>query len=272
MATVLLKMGFHAVYERDIKDAVDLACRHGFSSVQIETAMPQFFPERYSIGARKEIRSYARDRNITLKVHAPGEDFSLLTLHAKVQKAVIGRLKEVIDFACGVGAELVTIHPGWVPVFTVPGSGNVPIDIQYPRLHVQSLRTSLSELSDHSEGRTLLCVENSPFTAAVMKVLSDVLGGGGVFLTWDLAKMYRADGTVCSDTESFFRKHLDKVREVHLHDRTREHGHQIIGEGCVDFKRYLSLLSDYDVGYTIEVRPIENALKSLRALREIVNR
>jgi len=183
---------------------------------------------------------------------------------------VVERLKEVIDFACDIGAKLVTIHPGAVPAFTIPAKGSVPIDVQYPRLYTRTLRTALSELSGYSEGRILLCVENSPFTAAATKVLPKMLKEGEIFLAWDLAKMYRSDGSTFAEDEDFFLRHLDKVRECHLHDRTREHGHQIIGEGYVDFKRYLGILSRCDVEYTIEVRPIENAAKSLRALRNIL--
>ena len=36
---VMSKVGFHAVYEKGIKEAVDLAAKHGFSSVQIESTM-----------------------------------------------------------------------------------------------------------------------------------------------------------------------------------------------------------------------------------------
>ena len=264
------RVGYHAVYEKSIREAIDLAIEHGFSSVQIETAMPQFFPERCDPQTRREIGDYAEDGNVTLKVHAPGEDFSLQTLHSSVQRAVLERLKEVIDFACDLGAKMVTVHSGIVPVFTVPAKGGVPINVQYPALCAQRLKTALAELADYSEGRILLCVENSPLSATLMNLLPEMLEDGKLSLAWDLAKMYKADRTVDAEVESFFMEHLGKVRECHLHDRTRKHGHQIIGEGFVDFKRYLSLLSDYDVEYTIEVRPIENAVKSLEALRKII--
>jgi len=173
----------------------------------------------------------------------------------------------VIDFAGDLNAKLVTIHPGTVPHFTIPEKGNIPIDAQYPQLHLQSLKAAFLELSDYSEGKTWLCIENSPFTRTVMKVLSEMLEGDKLFLAWDLAKMYRGDGTIYKEIETFFLEHLDKVKECHLHDRTEEHSHLIIGSGLVDFKHYLNLLSDYEVDYTIEVRPIGNALKSLEGLK-----
>ena len=264
----LSRVGFHAVYEKGVQEAIDLAVEHGFSSVQIETAMPVFFPEKYSEKARNVIRLYAEESNVTLKVHAPSEDFSLQTLHSPIQKAIIERQKEVIDFAEDIGAKLVTIHPGTVPVFTVPEKGHVPIDVQYPQLHTQNLRTALMELSDHTSN-TLLCIENSPFTAIVMDIIAEILASNRLFLCWDLAKMYHGDGTINKTVENFFLEHLDSVRECHLHDRTSRHGHQIIGEGVVDFRHYIELLSSYDVEYTIEVRPIANAVRSLKALKNL---
>ncbi|MEM3029154.1 MAG: TIM barrel protein [Thermoproteota archaeon] len=267
---VLSRIGFHSVYEKSIREAVDLAYKHGFSSVQVETAMPIFFPEKYTFRARREIATYAADRNIVLKIHAPGEDFSLQTLHSPIHRAIVERLKEIIDFASDLEAKIVTIHPGVVPVFTLPGKGDVPIDVQYPQLHVQALKTALLELSDYSKGRILFCVENSPLTPTVMNVLSSMLKDNKVSLTLDLAKLYKSDGTTHRNVENFFLKNLDKVRECHLHDKTRKGGHQIIGRGFVDFKRYLKTLSNYDLEYTIEVRPFENALVSLKALRKIL--
>jgi sugar phosphate isomerase/epimerase len=239
--------------------------------VQIDTTMPQFFPEKFRLIDSRNIRRYAEKKSIILKVHAPSEDFSLQTLHSIVQSAIIDRFKEVIDFGYELGGKIVTIHAGNVPVFTVPFKGRVPIDIDYPDLYTESLRTALKELSDYAEGRILLCVENSPFTDVGMQVLPSFLEKGKLFLTWDLAKMYRSDGSIMTDVENFFLNHLDKVRECHLHDRTSEHHHQIIGQGYVNFKHYLSLLSEYPVEYTIEVRPVENVVKSFEALRKILS-
>lgn len=53
--SILSRVGFHAVYEKSIREAINLAFEHGFSSVQIDTAMPQFFPEKYNIETLDEI-------------------------------------------------------------------------------------------------------------------------------------------------------------------------------------------------------------------------
>jgi sugar phosphate isomerase/epimerase len=269
--TIFSHVGFHSVYEKNIREAVDVASKHKFSSVQIDATIPRFFPEAYDSRDRRTVRRYAEEKGVAIKVHAPSEDFSLQTLHTGVQKAVISRFKEVIDFGRDLGAKIVTIHAGAVPSFILPNMGHEPVDVDFPELHAIALKDALEYLSDYAKEKTLLCIENSPFTNTTMQVLSDIFNDDcELFLAWDLAKMYRSDGTIIIDVENFFVNHIDKVRECHLHDRTAEHNHQIIGQGYVDFRHYLSLLSEHPVEYTIEVRPVENAVKSFTALRKII--
>ena len=261
------RIGYHVVYDKNMKDAIDYASENGFTSVQIDLTMPKFFPEKYTPELRRQIREYGKKKNIEITLHLPGEDFSLQTLHSRIWSAIIERIKEVIDFAQDLGATRVTIHPGVVPAFTMPGQGDVPITKQYPDLHRAMLEKALRELSKYAKGKTHLCVENSPFSKIVMDVLEKLLHEEeNLFLAWDIAKTYRPDGSLKKDVEEFFLRHLDKVRECHLHDRTDEGPHDVIGKGKINFVRYLNILGDLDVGYTIEVRPRERALHCLRII------
>jgi len=266
------RLGYHVVYDKSIIDAIDFASENGFAFIQIDLAMPKFFPEKYDQSTRKEIREYAERKKVDLTLHVSGEDFSLQTLHSRIRFAIIDRIKEFIDFAQDVQAIRMTIHPGNVPVFTMPGIGHVPISEQYPVLHKEILEGALRELSSYAEGKTLLCVENAPFNKIVMEVLDKLFLKEGVFLAWDIAKTYRQDGSLILEVENFFLKHLDKVRECHLHDRTDKGSHEILGRGKIDFVRYLNLLGDWNIDYTIEVRPRERALTCLRIIEGFRNK
>lgn len=266
------RIGYHVVYDKSIEDAIDYASANGFTSIQVDLTMPKFFSEKYVKATRRQIRDYAKKRNVELTLHLPGEDFSLQTLHPKIRSAIVKRVKEVIDFANDISATRVTIHPGTVPVFSMPGLGDVPITEQYPDLHKEALENALRELSRYAKGKTCLCIENSPFSKIVMDVLDKLLSDEeNIFLAWDIAKTYNRDGSLKVDVEEFFLKHLDKVRECHLHDRSEEGPHDVIGKGKIDFARYLNLLGDLDVGYTIEVRPRERALHCLQIIEEFKN-
>jgi len=128
------------------------------------------------------------------------------------------------------------------------------------------LEGALRELSGYAEGKTVLCVENAPFNKIVTEVLDTLFLKEEVFLTWDIAKTYRQDGSQIVEVENFFLKHLDRVRECHLHDRTDKGSHEILGRGKIDFIHYLNLLGDWNIDYTIEVRPRERALTCLRII------
>jgi sugar phosphate isomerase/epimerase len=260
------RLGYHVVYDKSIVDAINFASKNGFAFIQIDLAMPKFFPEKYDQNARKEIREYAERKKIDLTLHVSGEDFSLQTLHSRIRFAIIDRIKEFMDFAQDIHAIRITIHLGTIPVFTMPGKGDVQISEQYPDLHREVLEGTLRELSSYAKEKTVLCVENALFNKIVMEVLDTLFLKEGVFLTWDIAKTYRQDGSLIVEVEDFFLKHLDKVRECHLHDRTEKGSHEILGRGKIDFIRYLNLLGDWNIDYTIEVRPRERALTCLRII------
>ncbi len=259
-------VGYHVVYDGSILEAVDYASGNGFSSVQVDLNLPKFFPEGYDAEKRRGIREEAQSRGVAITVHAP--ELDLQSFHPGVLKAVTGRLVEVMAFAEDVGARSVTVHPGPVQGFSVAGEAPTRITEMYPELHRRLFGGVLEELVGCSGGSLFLCVENKEFTRGVMAVLGEVMRRSPLCLTWDLAKMYRHDGSVIGEVEAFFLGHLDRVRECHLHDVTGRGQHQVVGTGCVDFGKYLSVLAGRGVDFTVEVRPRELALESLVNLRK----
>jgi len=259
-------VGYHVVYDGSILEAVDYASRNGFSSVQLDLNLPKFFPEKYSSEHRRGISEEAQSKSVAITVHAP--ELDLQSFHPGVLKAVTGRMVEVMDFAKDVGAKSMTVHPGPVQGFSLAGEAPTRITEMFPELHRRLFGGVLEELASHSGGCLFLCVENKEFTRGVMGVLEEVMRRFPLYLTWDLAKMYRHDGSVMGEVEAFFLGHLDWVRECHLHDVTGRGQHQVVGTGCVDFGKHLSVLADREVNFTVEVRPRELALESLGNLRK----
>jgi sugar phosphate isomerase/epimerase len=261
-------VGYHVVYDDSVSEAINYASRNGFSSVQLDLNLPKFFPENYSHEKRDAIREETGSKNVAITVHAP--ELGLQSFHPQILKAVVARMEKVIDFAREICARSVTIHPGLVQSFSLAGEAPTRITDMYPELHRRLFGEALVELANYSKGSLFFCIENKEFTKGVMAILHEVIYMSPLYLTWDLAKMYHHDGSLMDEVESFFLKHLDKVRECHLHDVNNRGQHQIIGTGCVDFKKYLSILSGGEVNYTIEVRPREMALKSLENLRRFL--
>lgn len=264
------RIGYHVVFDESIEDAIGYASRNGFTSIQVDLNLPRFFPERFTADHRARLRDLAARRGVTITLHAP--ELALQSLHRTVLRAILQRYEEVIEFARDLGARSVTIHPGPVQTFNVAGEPPQRVPEMDPAAYRERFGGALRALARCSQGTPFLCIENKAFTPLLMKVLRTVMRTDALYLAWDLAKMYRRNGTVLEDVEAFYVANLTQIREVHLHDVTAAGQHQRIKTGVVEFAKYLALTRDLDVNYTIEVRPRGLATRSLVALRATLAR
>ena len=116
-----------------------------------------------------------------------------------------------------------------------------------------------------------VCVENDRLSKIVIEALEETLPNRKLFLTWDIPKSHNSNGKPMKETESFFMRHLDRIIECHVHDqKPGKPSHDAVGTGIINFQRYLRILVPKDVFFTIEVRPREAALKSLKTLDKIL--
>jgi sugar phosphate isomerase/epimerase len=133
------------------------------------------------------------------------------------------------------------------------------------------MRESLVQLVEYSREKVLICVENDRFTGMSMEVLEELLPTTNLFLSWDIPKSHTDSGKPVPEIEDFLVRHLEKVRECHLHDqKPGRPSHDVIGVGKIDFLRYLKLLLPKNVHFTLEIRPRRDALKSLKILNNML--
>jgi sugar phosphate isomerase/epimerase len=269
-AWLVNRIGYHVVFDESIEDAIGYAARNGFTSIQVDLNMPAFFPERFTADHRARIRDVAARTGVTITLHAP--ELALQSLHRTVLHAILRRLEEIIAFARAIRARSVTVHPGPAQTFNVAGEPPQRVPEMDPDAYRERFGGALRALARCSDGAPFLCIENKAFTPLLMDVLRAVMRSDALYLTWDLAKMYRRDGTVIEDVEAFYVANLERIREVHLHDVTAAGQHQLVGTGFVEFAKYLALTRDRDMNYTIEVRPRGFAKMSLAALTGTLER
>jgi sugar phosphate isomerase/epimerase len=264
------RFGYHVVYDIDIYDAINFASSHGFGYIVPDLMIPRFFPERFSSQERRRIREFAASKGVSISFHGPSDYLNLGTLYPEVRKAVLKRMKLCLDFARDVGAERFTIHIDPPFDFVFAGrKGTYLKDHWIP--YKNALRQSLIEISEFSRGEVLVCIENDRLGRMAIEVLEELLPTEKLFLTWDIAKSHTNTGKPITKTEDFLMRHLEKVKECHLHDqKPGKHSHDVLGVGKIDFPKYLKLLAPQDVHFTLEIRPRENALKSLRILEEML--
>jgi sugar phosphate isomerase/epimerase len=264
------RFGYHVVYDVDIYNAIEFASRFGFGYIVPDLMVPRFFPERFSQSERRRIREVAASRSVSISFHGPSDYLNLGTLYPKIRKAVLDRIKLCLDFGRDVGAERFTIHIDPPFDFVFAGQKGTYLKDHWT-MYKDALKQSLLELAEHSQGDVLMCVENDRLSRMALDVLEELLPMRRLFLTWDIPKSHTVAGEPIVDVENFFTRHLKKVRECHLHgQKPGMYSHDILGVGTIDFAYYLKMLIPHDVCFTIEIRPRENALKSLKILKDML--
>lgn len=266
------RFGYHVVYDADICDAIDFASKHGFGYIVPDLMIPRFFPERFSQSERRSIREFAESKSLSISFHGPSDYLNLGTLYPEVRKAVLDRMKLCLDFACDVRAERFTIHIESPFDFVFAGRKGTYLGDHWT-IYRDALKQSLFELAAHTRGEILVCVENDRLSRMAMEVLEELLPTGKLFLTWDIPKSHTITGEPDVEVENFLMRHLGKVKECHLHDqKPGKYSHDILGVGKIDFSHYLKILVPLDVCFTLEIRPRQNALKSLQILKHMLGK
>jgi sugar phosphate isomerase/epimerase len=264
------RFGYHVVYDADILNAIDYASCHGFGYIVPDLMIPRFFPERFDQSERRRIQQAAEAQNVAIAFHAPSDYLNLGTIYPKVRTAVINRMKRCLDFARDVDAERFTIHIAPPFDFALAGRKGTYLKDHWA-LYKSVLKQSLLELVDYSSGDVTICVENDRLSDMAMEVLKELLPTGNLFLTWDLPKSHTDTGKPITPIENFLLHYIESIRECHLHDqKPGKHSHDLLGVGSIKFPRYLRLLVPLEVHFTLEIRPRERALQSLKILKDML--
>lgn len=264
------RFGYHVVYDVDISDAINFAVHHGFGYVVPDLMVPRYFPERFSRLERMDIRDFAVSKGVSISFHGPSDYLNLGTIYPEVRRAVLERMKLCLDFARDAGAERFTVHIDPPFDFVFAGRKGTYLKDHW-LLYKNAIKESLVQLVEYSRGKVLIRVENDRLSEIAMEVLEELLPKANLFLCWDIPKSHTDTGRSIPEIEDFFKRHLDKVRECHLHDqKPKAHSHDALGVGKIDFPRYLKLLVPKNVHFTLEIRPREDAFKSLKKLENML--
>lgn len=227
--------------------------------------IPRFFPENIDRDERRRIREYAKSADIGISFHGPSDNLNLVTPYPEVRRAIVRRMASCLKLASDLEARRFTIHSSPPPNFASDGEIGTYLSDHWA-VYKRALSETLRGILDASNGTIQICVENSPLDELTEEVLETFLQQEDqLYLTWDVLKsLDPAHGAPPRRVEAFFMRHLDRVRECHLQDRRPGgYGHDMLGASKTDFSRYLRLLMPYDVHFTLEIRPRENAYHSL---------
>ena len=250
-----MKVFYQALFDfRSIKECVDFALNNSFDGVELGLSNPYLY---------QDFMNRRIDFSIPILAHAV-EGFDLLTPIEEVRKAGIDWLIGLIEKGKKEGVKVITIHLGPGLPFAYTGK-KIYLQEEFASLFAEKLEEILATFASLE----IVAVENvGVFRFGYVRDIVEKYLKRGLKLTWDLGHTFlKGDRSV---EEDFFIKNREHIANIHIHDNCGQYDeHNVIGTGKIDFRRIMKRLSDWDGFLTIEVRPKEAAVQSLKRLREL---
>jgi len=175
-------------------------------------------------------------------IHAASLDLTVLSPHKVINSASLSILKKSYQFGLDIGAEVFTVHAGFMPKFWKK---------ERVKKNIANMVTELQK-----NGGIPICVENLaekwsiqipyPCTLEHIEDISRITN-----LTIDVGHLLKS-GT---DPYSVIKKYRDKICNIHLHDAVEGQDHMQLGTGDLDLDKLLLVLDkiNYDGFLSIEV-------------------
>ena len=258
---------YHVIYDDSLMDAVKYASENNWTAIVPDIGVPSFSPERISSDERSQLREMSRNHSIGWGFHAAGDNVSLFSTYPPIRSGILQYFKQTINLAreISTGPTNVVIHAGAHPKFDKARDQPKNFGELHRETYAQTLRTILTELIEHAFPHVKIAIENTGWNPVVRDVVRQLLPSG-LKICLDIPKLYNPGFKLLEDDWNFIQEHKGFIEVVHIHDIDPKLGsHQVVGEGVVDFERYLRFLSGLSSKpqYVIEVRPREAANESL---------
>ncbi|WP_284645513.1 sugar phosphate isomerase/epimerase family protein [Paenibacillus silviterrae] len=240
-----------------VREGLQKAKAVGADGVQIYAVSGEFAPEALSTEARQEWKSYIASLGLEISAlvgDLGGHGFQ----DANANPVKIEKSKRILDLAVELGTQVVTTHIG-----IVPDDENSPV---YAAMH-----KACAELSDYAASmNAYFAIETGPETARHLKKFLDGISSKGMAVNFDPANMVMVTGDdpvqgVHTLRDYIVHTHAKdgiRLREVDPRDIYGAVDHEKLadmatdgdafrevplGEGSVDWPRYLQALKD--IGY-----------------------
>lgn len=233
-------MGFStlSLFSRNNREIVDIAKCNNFDCIELLAEGPFYQNE---IEFLKDFPTF---------IHAPTVDLNIASINKGIRDESILQIKNIIDLAVLVNAEVITIHPGKI------GRN----DEKLRKMAIEIAIESIGELVDYSD--LIISVENMPnrisFLANRIDEIEYISKQSGCMVTIDTGH-----ANTCDECDDFF--NLRNISYFHINDNNgKKDQHLTLGEGTLD----LNLIKKIDKGI-IELNNFNNVLKSRKIIFSI---
>ena len=258
--------------EAQALEGLEFAVEHGFGGLELGSYT--LWPEAVGTDERGRIKSLAADHGVQLSIHFIHRGVAPASHQPERRSRHRLELEQTLDLANAIGAQVVVVHPGPIDC---PGVAPTHAPESVRREARDNLRTFLEEIAPKAEATgVVVCVENLHHAPGqviqsygeLLELVQEV-SSPAVQITLDTGHADLSDGI--TDAIDTFAPYL---RHVHIHDCDGKRDHLEIGEGKLDFTRWLDWWRDYPFTLVLETRnyadPKGSVLRSRDRLKEII--
>lgn len=150
-----MKTVYHAIYEKNYFEAIDIAKNNGFEFVQIDLGVPTFFLDDLKDNNLTEIKNYSKERGVQLSFHEPGDNVSLFCDYPKIRKGNIDQFLSILEKANQLEARHVTFHAGQYPEFKKSNCAYDDFSLQFADYYMEILSKNILELLKYTSNACL---------------------------------------------------------------------------------------------------------------------
>lgn len=203
-----------------------------------------------------------KENNIETTVHLPmyGNDYG--TKDVFIREYSVDICKKALDIAEEIGAKKAVFHSGFNPLN--------PPSVRKHWFNIFAVE--FRKILDYAKDREIIIasenvwdIESEYFDFVASNFRDDNskfcfdIGHSQIYLT----KVNHAE---------FFKKYRKLITHIHVHDNniTAEDEHLHIGEGIIDFEKYITLIKDNGINptYTLEVKFDDKVINDINFLRK----
>ena len=208
---------------------------------------------------------------VDIVVHAPFSDLNPASMNDRVRRLTIDCIMEAIEGAFELDANVVTVHPGYLP----------PLWSSYVEELLDNNFSTLNDIVEIAEDyEVMIGLENMPNYMGVLGITPESLRD----IVKDIDSKYLGisfdighANTACGNPSEYV-KELNKIGEgivhVHCHDNNgNDDEHLKVGDGNIDFFSVFRELKDlgYEGVISFESKNIRDAVKSREIAKELLS-
>lgn len=254
--------------EYDLEGFIEFASNKGFDFVQLSYEAPLTWVGEISKDRRKRIQTLANRLGLPVCVHSVANAVNVAWTNSRIRKESLSQIKEAIEFTYDVGAELLTIHPGWKDLY----------GYRYPDEAYALAIEGHRELAEAASNYGIrIGIENMPpfwlsfgVEPETTKAMIQAVNQENLGLTLDVG---HANMLGANAIEEFVTTLNEKIFLIHIHDNDgKRDQHKVIGEGTIDFHELISLLIQAGINapLCIESLNLDDLVKSKENLEQFL--